>query len=64
MSKRGLWDEMGGLIEDDILKTFAVVAEPDALPGALRARCQGAVGRLLCMAPLGNDEAAWVKALR
>ena len=64
MSKRGLWDEMGGLIEDDILKTFAVVAEPDALPDALRARCQGAVDRLLCMAPLGNDEAAWVKALR
>ena len=55
---------MGGLIEDDILETFAVVAEPDALPAALHARCKGAVDRLLCMAPLGDDEAAWVKALR
>jgi len=63
MSKRGRWDEMGGLIEDPILKAFAVVAEPDALPAALRARCQGAVDRLLCMAPLGSDEAAWVEAL-
>ena len=64
MSKQGLWDEMGGLIEDDILKTFAVVAEPNALPAALRARCEGAVDRLLCMAPLGADEAAFVKSLR
>lgn len=64
LSKQGRWDDMGGLIEDDILETFAVVAEPDALPAALHARCKGAVDRLLCMAPLGDDEAAWVKALR
>jgi len=55
---------MGTCIEDEILETFAVVAEPDALPQALRARCEGAVDRLVCMAPLGDDEAAWVRSLQ
>ena len=35
MSKRGEWVEMGGLITDEMLDTFAVVAPPDAS----RARC-------------------------
>jgi len=64
LSKLGRWDEMGTRIEDEILETFAVVAEPDALPQALRARCEGAVDRLVCMAPLGDDEAAWVRSLQ
>jgi probable F420-dependent oxidoreductase len=29
MTKNGQWKEMGGLIDDDMLGTFAVVAEPD-----------------------------------
>ena len=29
MTKAGRWKEMGGLIDDEVLNTFAVVAEPD-----------------------------------
>ena len=30
LSKQGRWAEMGDLIDDEILNTFAVVAEPEA----------------------------------
>ena len=29
MTKAGRWKDMGGLIDDEMLNTFAVVAEPD-----------------------------------
>jgi hypothetical protein len=29
MTKNGKWKDMGGLIDDDMLGTFAVVADPD-----------------------------------
>jgi probable F420-dependent oxidoreductase len=31
MSKQGRWDEMGGLITDDMLSTFAVMGEPNTI---------------------------------
>ena len=47
LSKQGEWVEMGELIDDDILETFAVVAEPEDVPkamlGALRRRRRPAV---------------------
>ena len=36
MSKEGKWKEMGDLIDDEILHTFAVVAEPEELAPELR----------------------------
>ena len=47
LSKAGQWDAMAGLIDDDILDAFAVVAPIDALAGALRDRCAGAIDRVL-----------------
>ena len=38
MSKRGEWVEMGELFTDEMLQTFAVVADPDDVAGMLRAR--------------------------
>jgi probable F420-dependent oxidoreductase len=66
LSKRGRWDEMGGLIDDDMLGTFAVVAEPDEVVPRLRARCEGAVDRVLCTFALGSgaQERARIAALR
>jgi len=64
MSKQGLWDEMGSLIDDEMLGAFAVVAEPHELPAKLHARCRGVVDRLMCTFALGDDERERVAALK
>jgi probable F420-dependent oxidoreductase len=38
MSVRGEWDAMAAQISDEILDTFAIVAEPDAVAAAIRSR--------------------------
>lgn len=38
MSKQGRWEEMGQLINDDILKEFAVIGEPSTIAGQIKAR--------------------------
>ncbi len=45
MSKQGRWDEMGALIEDDILEAFAVVGEPEAVAKDIKARYSGLIDR-------------------
>jgi Luciferase-like monooxygenase len=47
LSRQGGWDAMGDLIDDDVLAAFAVVAAVDELATALRARCNGALDRML-----------------
>ena len=46
MSKRGEWVEMGELFTDEMLETFAVVADPDDVAGMLRARFGPLVDRI------------------
>lgn len=46
MSKRGEWTAMADLIDDDILNTFAVVAEPDGVAAELKLRFGSTVDRL------------------
>jgi len=41
MSKEGKWQEMGELIDDEVLEAFAVVAPLDELPAALAKRVSG-----------------------
>jgi probable F420-dependent oxidoreductase len=66
LSKRGRWNEMGDLVDDEMLETFAVVAEPDDVVPKLRARCEGAIDRVLCTFALGRGERerARIAALR
>lgn len=47
LSMAGKWDEMGALIDDDVLDAFAVVAPIPELARALHNRCAGAVDRVL-----------------
>ena len=51
LSKQGGWVEMGKLIDDDMLATFAVVAEPDDVASALLARFGDVVDRLSFYVP-------------
>ncbi len=54
MSKQGQWVEMGGLITDEILEEFAVVAEPSKVAGELASRYGGFVDSWLGVVP-GSD---------
>jgi probable F420-dependent oxidoreductase len=66
LSKLGRWDEMGTLIDDDILDAFAVVSEPKGVVAALKARCGSAIDRVLVTFPaaVAGGERAAIAALR
>ncbi|MEO6318778.1 MAG: LLM class F420-dependent oxidoreductase [Acidimicrobiales bacterium] len=59
MSKEGKWKEMGELITDEILHTFAVVAEPEQLAAGLEDRYGDIVQRISFYAPYASDPARW-----
>jgi probable F420-dependent oxidoreductase len=59
MSKEGRWGEMGDLIDDEILGTFAVVAPLDEVAKALTDRWGGLVHRLSFYAPYELAEDDW-----
>jgi probable F420-dependent oxidoreductase len=46
LSKEGRWSEMAGLIDDEMLHAFAVVAPLDEVPKRLVERCAGVVDRV------------------
>jgi probable F420-dependent oxidoreductase len=56
LSKRGEWVAMGERISDAMLDEFAIVAEPDKVVPALKARFGGVVDRLSCSFPYSTPE--------
>jgi probable F420-dependent oxidoreductase len=66
LSKAGQWVEMGTLIEDDILREFAIVEEPQNVAASLKRRCDGLIDTWLCTNDGGSDAARHelVSALR
>ena len=63
LSKRGAWDEMAGLIDDEMLHTFAVVGELDTIASRIRDRFDGLVDRFNLYAPSGVDAGRWAELL-
>jgi probable F420-dependent oxidoreductase len=63
LSKEGRWTEMGDLIDDDILTTFAVVAEPARVAAELDARYGDVVDRIMFYAPYQSDPDTWLPVL-
>ncbi|GFG50016.1 hypothetical protein MAGR_14570 [Mycolicibacterium agri] len=57
LSLAGEWDQMGSLIDDEMLRTFAVVASLGELPTAIHQRCDGVIDRVLIGFPssVGDD---------
>ena len=51
MSKEGKWQEMGELVDDEMLNTFAVVGPIDSVVAKLRERWDGLLHRLSFYAP-------------
>ena len=56
LSKQGEWQKMGDAIDDEILHTFAVVAEPAAVAEAIRERWGELVERVSFYIPYAIDE--------
>jgi probable F420-dependent oxidoreductase len=59
LSLQGRWADMGGLIDDEVLETFAVVAEPEKVAQAILARFGGLVDRFMLTVPRRDDLEAW-----
>jgi probable F420-dependent oxidoreductase len=59
LSKQGKWTEMGALIDDEMLSTFAVVAEPARVADELSRRFGDVVDRCSFYAPYRSDPEQW-----
>ena len=59
LSKQGKWVEMGNLITDDILNTFAVVGEPEKIAPELHRRYGDVISRISFYAPYKADPSRW-----
>jgi probable F420-dependent oxidoreductase len=63
-SREDKWAAMGGLVGDDVLNAFAVVAEPSAVAAEIRRRFGGLVDRVSFYAPYDIAAEAWDPILR
>ena len=63
MSKQGKWVEMGELIDDEMLETFAVVGEPEAISAKFLSRYGDIIDRLSFYAPYESDPERWAAVL-
>ena len=59
LSKQGKWVEMGNLITDDILSTFAVVGEPEGIAPELHRRYGDVISRISFYAPYKSNPDRW-----
>ena len=59
LSKQGEWEKMGTLIDDEILNTFAVVGEPEAIAPELSRRYGDVIQRISFYAPYQSDPERW-----
>jgi probable F420-dependent oxidoreductase len=63
LSKEGRWKEMGDLVDDEVLHTFAVVGEPEEIAGGLHDRYGDVVDRISFYAPYQSDPARWARVM-
>ena len=63
LSKQGEWVEMGNLIDDEILNTFAVVGEPEQIAPELLRRYGDVIQRISFYAPYKSDPDRWRQVL-
>ncbi len=59
LSKQGKWKEMGDLIDDDILNTFAVVGSPEQVAPELGRRYGDVISRISFYAPYESEPERW-----
>jgi probable F420-dependent oxidoreductase len=59
MTKRGEWDRMGELIDDELLHTFAVVGTPEDAIAEVKRRYGDICTRITLTLPQDRDEGRW-----
>ena len=59
MTKRGEWDRMGDLIEDEVLHAFAVVGTPEEAIAEVKRRYGDICTRITLTLPEDRDEQRW-----
>ncbi|QKG21379.1 TIGR03617 family F420-dependent LLM class oxidoreductase [Actinomadura verrucosospora] len=64
LSRAQRWDAMTGLVGDDVLNAFAVVAEPDGVAGAVRDRMDGLADRISFYTVADTDPEILARAAR
>jgi hypothetical protein len=57
------WQEMGRLVDEDVLHAFAIVADPEHVPKGLKQRFGNAVDRVSFYAPYQTDRERWLPIL-
>jgi probable F420-dependent oxidoreductase len=63
LSKQGKWVEMGKLVDDEILNTFAVVGEPEQIAPELHRRYGDVIQRISFYTPYRSDPDRWRQVL-
>jgi probable F420-dependent oxidoreductase len=63
LSREGRWAEMGERLDDEIVRTIAVVAEPEHVAGELEKRYGGTMTRCALSTRPGVDPATWLPTL-
>lgn len=63
LSKQGEWVQMGRLIDDEILNTFAVVGPPEQIAPELHRRYGDVIDRISFYAPYQSDPDRWRQVL-
>lgn len=64
LSKRGRWDEMAALIDDEVLNTFAVVGAPEDVADEVVRRYGDIAHRITLTAAHAPDPARWERVFR
>jgi len=64
LSLKGEWAAMGKRVDDEVLRTIAIVAEPDHIAAELEKRFGGVMSRCALSTREGVDPAVWEPVLR
>ena len=64
MTKRGEWDRMSELIDDELVETFAVVGTPEEAIAEIKRRYGDIATRITLQLPAERDEDALARAVR
>ena len=59
LTKRGAWDRLAGVIDDEVLDTFAIVGTPEEAVAEVRRRYGDVATRITLSLPDGADASRW-----
>jgi probable F420-dependent oxidoreductase len=61
MTKKGEWDKLGSMIDDEVLNTFAVIGTPEEAIAEVKKRYGDVCTRITMIVPPERDETRWAR---